>query len=89
MKNKLGQYFTKNLELKECVNKFILNDPDIILEPSIGRGDLVEFVSSKRNGVVFDMIEIDKEILLLPSIDKTKLIYTDFLKHDLNKNTKQ
>ena len=30
----LGQYFTKNLSLKEKVYSFILNNPDIILEPS-------------------------------------------------------
>lgn len=46
-KNKLGQYFTKNLQLKNKVYDFILNNPTTILEPSVGRGDLVDYVLSK------------------------------------------
>ena len=37
----LGQYFTTNKELKSKVYEFIKNEPLIILEPSIGQGDLV------------------------------------------------
>jgi hypothetical protein len=48
MKQKLGQYFTKNIILQEKVYEFILNDPEIILEPSVGRGDLVKFITMVR-----------------------------------------
>ena len=46
-KHELGQYFTTNIELKDQVNNFILNDPSNILEPSIGQGDLVTYITEK------------------------------------------
>ena len=33
-----GQYFTTNEYLKECVFSLIKNDPNLILEPSMGQG---------------------------------------------------
>ena len=81
-----GQYFTKNKTLEKYVIDFILNKPKIILEPSIGRGDLVSCVSDKLN-VDFYMCEIDKNIKLLDNIDKLfVVIYDDFMKIDINKN---
>ena len=77
-KHSKGQYFTKHESLQKCVIDFILNKPSVILEPSIGRGDLVECISNKID-VVFDMCEIDKNIKLLDSIDRTKVIYGDFM----------
>ena len=47
LKNKLGQYFTTNIELQNKVYEFILNKPSNILEPSIGQGDLVVFIKEK------------------------------------------
>ena len=44
MTYKEGQYFTTDLFLKESVYNLILNDPEIILEPSVGRGDLIEHI---------------------------------------------
>ena len=46
-KNNLGQYFTTNDELKQKIFEFILNNPTNILEPSIGRGDLITFILNK------------------------------------------
>jgi adenine-specific DNA-methyltransferase len=70
------------------VNNFILNKPEIILEPSIGRGDLVDHITKKRNNVNFDMVEIDKEIQTLPEIDKLKILYGDFLTITIDKKYK-
>jgi len=84
-KNKLGQYFTKNLELKNKVYDFILNNPTTILEPSVGRGDLVDYVLSKNNQIQFDMFEIDNTIKLLNSIPINQVIYKDFLTTKINK----
>jgi adenine-specific DNA-methyltransferase len=84
-KNKLGQYFTKNLQLKNKVYDFILNNPTTILEPSVGRGDLVDYVLSKNNQIQFDMFEIDNTIKLLNSIDSNKVIYKDFITTKINK----
>lgn len=67
-KHNFGQYFTTNLGLKEKVAELILNSPVRILEPSIGRGDLVSFVSEKMN-IPFDMYEIDDAIVLNNGID--------------------
>ena len=84
-KNKLGQYFTKNLQLKNKVYDFILNNPTTILEPSVGRGDLVDYVLSKNNQIQFDMFEIDNTIKLLNSVDSAKVIYKDFINTKINK----
>lgn len=77
--NNLGQYFTTSIELKEKVLEFIMNDPFIILEPSIGRGDLVAFITNKLPDVVFDMYEIDSNIKVLEGIQEDEIIYGDFL----------
>jgi len=84
MKGKnLGQYFTKNNELQSKVNEFILNKPKNILEPSIGRGDLINYILKKNKTINFDMYEIDNTIQLLDNIDKEKVIYGDFLEQNI------
>ena len=55
----LGQYFTTNSSLKNKVVEFILNEPTDILEPSVGRGDLVEHVLNRYPHITFDMYEIE------------------------------
>lgn len=87
-KHSLGQYFTTNNELKEIVYKFILNKPTYILEPSIGQGDLVTFVTNKLPNVIFDMYEIDSKIKLLNNIKKKQVIYADFMKQNITKKYK-
>lgn len=85
MKYKSGQYFTKNIMLKQKMFEFILNEPLNILEPSIGRGDLVSFVKDRITDVSFDMYEIDEEIELLQDVNKDQVIYGDFLSQDVSK----
>lgn len=87
-KNNLAQYFTTNNILKEKIYNFILNSPTLILEPCVGRGDLVTFVKDKLPDVSIDMYEIDKKIELLDKLDKESIIYTDFLKHEVTKTYK-
>lgn len=84
MKSKLGQYFTTNKQLQECLYSFILNSIETskILEPSCGRGDLVEFILSKKSFAQFDLYEIDKSIKKLPSILHIDITYTDFLQEN-------
>lgn len=87
--DKFGQYFTTHLTLKETVFGFILNRPSVILEPSIGRGDLVAFITDKiPSTVTFDMYEIDKTIPLLDTIQKDSIIYGDFMKQTITKKYK-
>jgi adenine-specific DNA-methyltransferase len=78
IKNK-GQYFTTSLELCDVVTSFVRNNPSVILEPSIGRGDLVNLFSD----IPFVMYEIDDSIRTIPSIDRGKIIFQDFLKADI------
>jgi len=85
-KSKLGQYFTTSKILQEKVFEFILNSPDNILEPSVGRGDLVNFIKSKMSTIKFDMYEIDNTIKLLNGIDK--VVFCDFLKETITKKFK-
>jgi hypothetical protein len=80
---KLGQYFTKNNELKEKVYSFIKNKPKIILEPSIGRGDLIDFIKLKNENYEFHMYEIDNTINFLESINKENIIFGDFLEKNI------
>ena len=87
-KNPLGQYFTTNITLKEKVCEFILNDPNIILEPSIGQGDLVQYIKEKNQNINFDMYEIDTTIKILKGIAKNKIIYGDFMKQKITKKYK-
>ena len=83
--SKLGQYFTTNSILKDKVLEFILCNPAIILEPSVGQGDLITNIIDKNPDIIFDMYEIDTTIKLLDNIDKTKVIYGDFLKQIITK----
>jgi len=87
-KHDLGQYFTKNTELKEKVLEFIINNPSIILEPSIGRGDLITHINEKYPSITFDMYEIDRKIKLLEKIDKKRVIFGDFMKQEIIKRYK-
>lgn len=88
IKNKLGQYFTTNNELKKKVFEFILNSPSNILESSIGRGDLITFIKDKMPNIVFDMYEIDRNIKLLDKINKDEVIYGDFMTQIITKKYK-
>jgi len=88
IKNNLGQYFTTNIKLKEKVFEFILNSPYNILEPSIGQGDLITFITDKIPSIRFDMYEIDKKIELLDKIDRDRVIYGDFMKETITKTYK-
>ena len=80
----LGQYFTTSTELQEKVYSFILNKPSLILEPSMGRGDLINYVSERDNSIKFDMYEIDDTINILNKyISRDKVIFGDFLEQSI------
>jgi len=87
-KHNLGQYFTTHNELKEKVFEFILNSPSNILEPSIGQGDLITFITDKIPSITFDMYEIDTKIKLLDKIQKDKVVYGDFMEQVITKTFK-
>lgn len=77
-----GQYFTTNTELQNKVIQFIRNNPKIILEPSVGRGDLV-FATRQKLEVAFDMYEIDPFIDFI--INDKYINIGDFLKQDIRR----
>lgn len=83
-RHQLGQYFTTHESLKEHVFRLIQNKPSRILEPSMGRGDLIAHIQGKMV-TNFDCYEIDREIELLPGINKECIVYGDFLKQTVNK----
>jgi len=82
-----GQYFTTNITLQYTVLDFIKNNPKTILEPSIGRGDIVKYITENSN-VDFDMYELDESIELLENIDREKVNYGDFIKANISKKYK-
>jgi len=57
------------------VFEIILNNPSNILEPSIGQGDLITYITKKMPNITFNMYEIDITIKLLDNVQKDKLIY--------------
>jgi adenine-specific DNA-methyltransferase len=65
------------------VRKFVLNSPDVILEPSVGQGDLVEALYHDNSALRFDMYEIDEHIKLLEGIPQN-VIFGDFLRQDVS-----
>jgi adenine-specific DNA-methyltransferase len=83
-----GQYFTSNAFLKQCVRDLVLNNPDCVLEPSIGRGDLIDSLCSVFNEVHFDMYEIDLEIEMLSCVNAEHLTYGDFLVQKIDRKYK-
>lgn len=82
-----GQYFTTDITLQYTILDFIKNNPKTILEPSIGRGDLVKYITENSN-VNFDMYELDESIALLKDIDRDKVNYGDFIKANISKKYK-
>jgi adenine-specific DNA-methyltransferase len=87
-KHEIGQYFTTHVELKKKVFDFILNGPSTILEPSIGQGDLITFITERVPSITFDMYEIDTQIEMLDKIEKNKIIYGDFMQQTIAKKYK-
>lgn len=83
-KHELGQYFTTNPTLKNKVLELVMNNPKVILEPSVGQGDLIEVIYNNNKEIQFDMYEIDTRIKMLDGIPN-KVIYGDFLKQDIKK----
>ena len=84
-----GAYFTTNRTLLKCVSWFVLNNPKVILEPSIGRGDIVNFIKENHPYEIhFDMFEIDSSIPLLDLIQRDQVVYTDFLEYSFPNDRK-
>ncbi len=86
--HELGQYFTRDDGLKKKVLELVMNNPDVILEPSVGQGDLIQIIYNNNNKIQFDMYEIDTKIKMLNDIPKN-VIYGDFIEADITKNIKQ
>jgi len=84
-KHKHGQYFTKDAGLKQKVSEYVLNNNSVILEPSIGRGDLVSHILETNTGCTVDMYELDTTIELLPEIDRSKVKYGDFMAQHIDR----
>lgn len=74
-----GQYFTVSTYLQTTVNDLIYNSPTKILEPSCGRGDLIQEIIKKRPNVTFDLYEIDDTLQTLHNIDRNNVRFCDFL----------
>ena len=89
MNKELGQYFTKNESLLKNLKEFIKNKPKQILEPSIGQGHIIDYLKKDPNqtfqNTEFIMIEIDKNLNHLSSINKKDIHYIDFLEYNPSK----
>lgn len=74
-----GQYFTTNGLLREAVFNLVRNSAAVILEPSVGQGDLVSYFKSRNCRAEFHMHEIDATIKPLDNIPVSDIQYGDFL----------
>ena len=61
-RREMGQFYTTDAGLNEKVVEFIKNKPKEILEPSVGRGDLILPVIRKFPKVKYDLYEIDESL---------------------------
>jgi adenine-specific DNA-methyltransferase len=85
-RQKKGQYFTNNPILQKTVCDLIKNNSEYILEPSVGRGDLIKYVRENKNfNTIFHSYEIDDTIELLDGIDRNQIIYRDFLEANIDR----
>ena len=85
-KKELGQYFTIDNKLKKIVRTFIRNTPARILEPSVGRGDLVKYLQDDGLCIQYDMYEIDNTIEFI--IPEDGIHFGDFLKTNIDQTYK-
>lgn len=85
MKKKYGQYFTTCKQLQEKVCEFIKNNPVSVLEPSVGRGDLVGAILQQHPDYQIEMYEIDPDIDFLPCVQQRRQSLTigDFLTYSI------
>jgi adenine-specific DNA-methyltransferase len=87
MKKELGQYFTTNTILLEKLYSFIKNTHGSILEPSIGAGNIIDYIVKQDINTSFRSItgiEIDKSIDMIDDVKKCpnlQIIYQDFLEY--------
>lgn len=84
--HELGQYFTCNALLQSKVCEFIKNDPQVILEPSVGQGHLIQALQTQFPTIVCDMYEIDETLQPLSCVERTQIVFGDFLTIPLNKH---
>lgn len=88
IKKDLGQYFTTDLGLQKKVVDLVKNNPQTVLEPSCGRGDLVGAIQHRFRECQFVLYEIDKSIELLQCVKdrNSQIIYEDFLETDVGRS---
>lgn len=81
MKRELGQYFTTSQVLQKKVVEFVQGQPELVLEPCFGRGDLVQCVAQKLPSAEFHLFEVDSSIEPLEAVRDTQhhTTYCDFL----------
>lgn len=79
-KKRLGQYFTTDTELQQCIFENVQHKRSVLLEPSVGAGHLlIPFLKENPN---YPMVcyEIDKHIRPVVQLnDNQTLIYANFL----------
>lgn len=80
-----GQYFTTSELLQEKVYSFILNKPECVLEPCVGKGHLVNYIQNKMDNIDFDMYEIDETLEMIGNLNSEQVIYQNFLESENKK----
>lgn len=79
---KYGQYFTMDKSLQNKLLSFVQQKDAKFLEPSCGRGDLVNCMLKKFPDRTFDAYEIDPNIKMLPCMEN--VTFDNFLIRDID-----
>ena len=87
MSKELGQYFTKDLGLRKFIMELIRYQTHTLLEPSFGRGHIINDIIGTwpmRNIVGFEIDTNLKSKLVIKNINESRhvLHWTNFLEHN-------
>jgi adenine-specific DNA-methyltransferase len=61
MKKQLGQFFTTNEKVQQIFQSLIKNQTGTLLEPAVGRGDLLSLIDLNRHLVLFELDDLLKK----------------------------
>jgi len=85
MVHEKGQYFTTDEGLQKNVFDLIQNSPECILEPCVGKGHLVQYITTRSPECRFDMFEIDDTLDMICDVGNNPVQYGDFLTRTIEK----
>ena len=82
MDKQKGQYFTISKVLQDITVSYIEKSSGMMLEPSFGRGDLVNCVLNKHKNRKIIAVELDNNIKSIVKDKRVEIHYMNFIDYD-------